>query len=108
MRPRLRPARLCATCGKPLITAARKWHWRCVPTEARSDWCRKANRTQALKRRRAKFKAALDRLVTERGTLTAEGLLDFAAKVLDQGWHLGYSACERKWERRQRQQGKAA
>lgn len=93
----------CATCGKPLRVGAKRWHRECVPAAFFASQGQNFQRN-TFRRRRAKFAADLDRLTSSARTLTREGLLDFAATILDRGWHLGYGACEAKWRKRAKQE----
>lgn len=90
----------CDACGQPLKPGARRWHEGCVPQSFYRANLHRANRLAVSRRRRKKFAAELDRLISERGTLTREDLLDFAADVHGQGWALGYGASEAKWRKR--------
>lgn len=95
-----KPPRPCKACGKPLRVGARHWHRACVPQSYYVERASQNPKRATFKRRRERFGAELNRIVSERGTLGREDLLDFAQRVFRQGWSLGYHACEMKWRAR--------
>lgn len=95
--------RPCETCGHALHPGARRWHQGCVPKGFYVENLTRANRLAVEQRQRARFSGQVDLLISSRRTLTKAALLELQAQAHQQGWALGYQACERKWERRERQ-----
>ena len=86
--------RFCETCGERLTSGARRWHQGCIPSSWHRDNLHRANRLACQRRQRARFGAAIGRVMSVRGTLTNADLIDLLVEARKEGWRAGYSCRE--------------
>jgi len=77
-------------CGRRVLHAGRKWRAGCVPRSLRSEGAKKARANVALRQRRARFKAEIDRHLGPERSITFERLLALCTAVYRRGFESGY------------------